>query len=244
MTSFDNGFETAKLELESWYPAYYHAIGDGDYIYAIDRESGLPIRLLGDCGVDQEWMCGFNRAVKAHVTEHGLPWNSRLSSLNILADLPAYFRQHAHQAARLQLEGSPFTPPGFEYSLCLERKQADLCVKIEAKTLFVPPRTSRGGLIGFRMNPLPPSMPYISLKFGRELVSLRWFSQATCIEYVPAPANSHLVVFRFSQFAPSPWQHDNIREDFATLEDFAALDTQLADWILGRVSEAQLQLYA
>jgi hypothetical protein len=73
------------------------------------------------------------------------------------------------------------------------------------------------------------------LKPGVESVWLRWFDHAACIECVPAPAGSHLVVFRFSRFAPRSWQR---RE---TGDVFAALDKQLADWLPGKLSEAVLQ---
>ena len=64
-----------------------------------------------------------------------------------------------------------------------------------------------------------------SVGSGTKSVWLRFFEAAARVECVPAPPGSHLVVFRFSEFDETRNYHQ------VQVEAFAALDTQLADWI-------------
>ena len=136
MPSRENGFATATLELLSGYPAYFYLPGDGDYICAVDDKYGLPIRLAGDANPDIEWICGFNRAVAQYVEQHGLPWNSRLSSLNLLSDLRGYFSEQASQVTQLKLNAKAFRPEGFGFALSFEDGSMGFSVKLEADRMF------------------------------------------------------------------------------------------------------------
>jgi len=46
MTSRENGFATATLELLSGYPGHFYHGSDGSFICGVDDTYGLPIRLL------------------------------------------------------------------------------------------------------------------------------------------------------------------------------------------------------
>ncbi len=233
MTSHDNGFATARLELSSGYPGYFYSAGDGSYIFAVDDKYGLPIRMAGDAGPDIDWICGFNRGVFAHVEEHGIPWNSRLSSLPILSSLPDYFRREASQSTRLELKGTPFKPNGFGFALSLEDGSMGASVQLKTESLFQDPKIVPGAMMAYRTGPPPESAPTVplppSLRPGTDSVWLGFFDDAQCVECVPAPLGSYLVVFRFSDFAPSSWRRREVKESFV------ALDTQLADWVPGEM---------
>jgi hypothetical protein len=225
--STNTGFATARLELSSGYPGYFYSPGDGGYIFAVDENYGLPIRKAGDHG-DVDWICGFNRGVIAHVEEHGLPWNSWLSSLAILSDLPDYFRREASQAARLALKGTSFKPDGFGFALSLEDGSMGVSVQLETESLFEDPEIVIHAMMPYRITPpracAPTGARLPSLRPGRRSIRLR-YDDAQCVECVAGPLGSHLVVFRFSDFAPSPWGRREAKEVLL------ALDTHFADWV-------------
>jgi hypothetical protein len=248
MTSQENGFATARAELLSGYPAYFYSPGDASYIAAVDSTYGLSIRLCGDAGPDREWIRGFNQSVWAHIEQNGLPWNSRQSSLELLSDLAGYFRRQASQANRLRVNGEAFAPTGFGFSLSLVSGSGGVCLLLEGESLFRDPQTVPGAMLAYRSGPKPHSAPATpqppALQPGRERVSLGWFRQAACIECLPAPPGSHLVVFRFSDFGRIPWRASEALlfvagdpdSSSAATEAFLALDTQLHEWIPGRLS--------
>src|SRR6266436_5461694 len=119
MTSRENGFATATLELLSGYPGHFYHGSDGSFICGVDDTYGLPIRLSGDSSHDHEWFRGYNRAISPYVEQYGLPWNSRLTSLDVLEDLHRYFHREGSEAVVLELHGSVFRPEGFDFSLSL-----------------------------------------------------------------------------------------------------------------------------
>jgi hypothetical protein len=243
MASREDGWASAEFELWSGYPAYFYRVGNGSYIRAMDEQHGVPIMLCGDFPVDGEWMYGFNRGVAAHLKKHGPAWNSRQSSLKILANLRRYFRRHAARSVRLEMGGEPFRPEGYEFTLTLMEKENEEefqrpSVKLETSSLFHDP----AGIMSEAMWPFrsgPPRMikPSVRqaplLRAGTKEVWLRFFSHTRYVECVPAPPGSHLVVFRFSDFAAVKWK-------LQAEEWFAALDTQLGDWLPGCLLQAEL----
>src|ERR1019366_3115336 len=261
MNSEAHGFATAIFELASGYPAYFYTPGDGSYILGMDPEHGLPVRLAGDNGPDFEWLCGFNHGVIAHIRQHGPPWNSRLASLDILSDVPGWFRRHASQITRLELNGAAFSPDGCGFKLTwednsiaktqtnvpsgfglpqnLEHDFKRVWLRLESQSLFKDPGTVPLAMSAYRSGP-PPSMPVpvpgqTALKPGTGIVRIRSWGTPACAECVAAPPGSHLVVFRFSQFVrpvPVP-KYLTVAE-----EAFMVLDTQMADLLPGHVLPA------
>ena len=194
MSSADSGLATAKLELLGGYPAYLYSPGDGSYISAMDTLFGLPIRQGGDSNPDIEWMCGFNRGVKEYVRQCGLPWNSRLPSLDILSDLAAYFHRRAPEAVRLQAKGADFRPEGFGFALTLDHGSMGVSVKLQGDNLFKDPHTVPGAMMAYRSGPPPASRPTTpsppAVAPGTELVWLRWFDGARRVDCLPARLGS------------------------------------------------------
>jgi hypothetical protein len=236
-----NGFATATLELLNGYPGYFLWASDGSYIFALDQEFGLPVRFCGDAGPDTHWMGGFNRGVKAYIDQYGLPWNSRLSCVPLFADLSRYFQRYEAQKTRLQPGGQPFTPQGCGVALSWQTRpeppalgRVSSSIKLESDSLFKDPKIVHDAMMAYRTGAPsaapPPSPKPPPLEPGIKLVSLRFYDSAQCVECVPAPAGSHLVVFRFSEFTPS-----GLRQPGGPKYLFAALDTQLADWIPDRL---------
>ncbi len=232
MTERENGFATATLALLSGYPGHFYHWSDGEFICGIDDTFGLPIYNCGDVIRNGDWFNGYNQAISPYVQQYGLPWNSRLTSLDVLADLRGYFNREASRMVRLELEGSTFRPNGFGYALSLEKGDDGSAVRLQADKMFKDPKIVpnfrsmiRGGSppCPLPVNPLAPALGSDS-----KSIWLRFNDGAHRVECVPAPMGSHLVVCRFSDFGPDPL---HLRLDINAT--FAALDTQLGDWIRG-----------
>jgi hypothetical protein len=139
MSSFNDGHATAELELSVGYPGYFYVPGDGDYICAVEPRLGLPIRLFGDCNPDVEWADGFNRGVLEWAEARGLPWNSRLSSLSILANLETYFANAAQQVVALAPGDRPIQFEPLGVSLGIENSSGWGNVSLTSEALFHDP---------------------------------------------------------------------------------------------------------
>lgn len=183
MTSREHGLATAGLERFRGYPAYFYTPGDGDYIHAVDHQFGLPVRMAGDAGPDIEWLVGFNLGVRLQIAQHGLPWNSRLASLDVLADLAAYFRNHEAETVELSQNSREFRTAGFGFALALAVDvnwgQQKTFVKLTADSLFRDPGNVPGAMGAYRCGPPPSDFPETpfppAVGRGMELVSLRFF---------------------------------------------------------------------
>ncbi|MGA2247886.1 MAG: hypothetical protein ABSH48_23105 [Verrucomicrobiota bacterium] len=232
MSSKEDGFATATLELMNGYPGYFYVPGDGSYICAMDDRYGLPIRLAGDAGPDINWLCGFNRGLLSFINSRGLPWNSRSSSLNILADLPDYFHRNGRQCTRLELAKKAYRTDEWDFSLRLEQGEI---IKLESQSLFHDPGTVPQAMMPYRAGPPRQAVPAVpkvqTLRPGTKSVRLWVFSDAQCVECIPAFSGSNLVVFRFSEFTPNSFRRREVKELFVVL------DTQLAEWIPGTLSQ-------
>jgi hypothetical protein len=228
-SSIENGFASSTCELLWGYPGYFYVPEDGEYIMGLDRRYGLPIRSAGDAGPDSDWICGFNRGVIAHVERYGIPWNSRLSSLDLLSDMPSYFDRLATEITQLgRTGGVAFTSEGLGVALSLEDGPMGASVKLRGQSLFHNPGVVFSSMAAYRTGlptaatPTAPCSP--PLGNGQALIPLRFFNSAQCIKCVSGPVGSCLVIFRFSEFEKH-WPRDQ------RPVVFAALDIQLADWI-------------
>jgi len=239
-TSQQDGFATAKLELLNGYPGYFYQAGDGDFICGVEKQHGLPVNLFGDAAPNEEWMIGFNRGVLVHIEQFGPIWNSRIASIQILLDLPEYFRQHVSKAKLLKVNGPPLElyHSGCRLNLVEEKEHA--FIMLEAQSLFKDPKIVNDVMSAYRSGPPQASIPTTPqlplLGPGKELVSLWVFADARSIECLPGPVGSHLVIFRFSGI-PQYSLLSLIRQICTSPagEVFIALDIQLHCWIPGQL---------
>lgn len=241
MKSMHDGFATARLELLCGYPGCFRVPGDGDYICGVDDAFGLPIRLFGDVVYDFDWMIGFNLGVCSFTEEHGLPWNARQSSLEVLSDLPSYFRNRPSR--RLELNGEGYSSDGHGWTVWLEGESKGVVVRVDAEEIFDDPQTLPGVCAIGRSGPPPAITPPFCpkappLKAGSQSICMRFFAGAQVVECLPGPTGSHLIIFRFSEFSEHAWQpwRTGVSDD-----QYAALDVQLADWIPGHIEKPLLE---
>jgi hypothetical protein len=231
----ENGYATAMFELLSGYPGYFHHRSIGSYLSGVDNTFGLPIYNCSDIGGSDYWFDGYNNAILAYIQQSGLPWNSRLKSLDILADLGGYFNRESPRKVTLKLGGDMFRPDGLDYTLKLEWARTGVTLRLESDSLFIDPKISPD-FRSFTCTsappcPLPENPRPPALGAATKSIRLNFYELACCLECVPAPLGSHLAICRFSDFAPDPLKVRTSPE-----EAFAALDTQLGDWIpAGRV---------
>lgn len=192
--------------------------------------------MSGDNNPSFAFFDGHNKAVAEHVAKYGLPWNSRLPFLQIIEELAGYFRANESESTQLTTKGgSRFIWNGM-VSLRLDRDSISVSSKehfsIDAGNPEVSASAKRASQLRLFVNygdsTSTPIISYHPPKFvPAELgVGLWIFQHAKSVQYLPGPVDSHLVIFRFSDYAP----HDFLRPP-PTGERFVALDTQLCQWI-------------
>jgi len=239
MSSYQQGFDTATLELMSGYPAYFYGVDDGSRICGFEDQFGLPVALAGDCVFDMAWLIGFNKGVLANIERFGLPWNSRLNFLNILKDPGSYFNPESARSRRLSVDGQIVSFDELGLALFYGEGEEGHSLYFEAQSLFHDPGVVRGAMEAYRSGPpnsaIPESPHPPSLRPGKKSVFNWYFSEDKCVEFLPGPKDSHLLVFRSSEQAPNNVQGKAIENSFAVL------DTQLGTWIPGQICKPFLQ---
>jgi hypothetical protein len=242
MPSFEAGRRNSLLALVTGSPATMITGGDGNYVIGLGRKYGLPVRLGGDNNPPLSYFDGHNSAISEYVAASGLPWNSRLPFLYIAEDLEGYFRSNEADSIRVTANGVSRSIWNCIVSLRLEPNllaiSFDERVSGDRGKPHIEPLTKKV----FASNPcsfdgdwiIPPvnSNNPLSYRPGEWSIVPGIFRGPKLVQCLPGPLNSHLFIFRFSDFAP----HEYSRPP-PTGENFLLLDTQLWLWIPGRIVE-------